>query len=154
MKAKTLLITAGIVTAGLALMAYQKVQTLLQVFDRMSIKPSGITDFSLNLQQINFKLDFKITNPTNEGFSVTGASIARLKRITAYYDGRFMGIAEVNLDAIEIPARSYTILKKMPFQVSTQNLLEAIFTIDQIDINKLSLHAVVTVLGNDYIIEG
>jgi hypothetical protein len=154
MRAKTIFITAGLVVVGMSLMAYQKVQTLIQIFDRMTIKPSGISGFVPGLVQIRFKLDFKITNPTNEAFSVTGASIARLKKIVAYYNGQYMGMAELNLEAIEIPARSFTVLKEIPFTVSTQNLLSNLLTATDLDLNKLTLLAGIEVLGKEYIIEG
>ena len=154
MKTRTILITAGAVIAGLALVGWQKIKTLKAVFDRMSIRPSGISAFVPGLVKITFRMSFKITNPTNEAFSVTGASIATLKRIKAYYNGRFMGMADVNLTEIDIPSNSYVELKNIPFTVATENLLDTILTVDEINLNNLTIHAIVEVFGNEYLIEG
>src|SRR5690606_30878408 len=130
MKTKTIIIASGLILGGIALAAYQKVQTLKAVFDRMSIYPSGLRNVRAGLTYFTFKLDITLKNPTNEAFSVTGASIVRFKRILAYRNGHFLGMATLDLEEIEIPAASSIEITNIPFEVSPENVMKNILTIE------------------------
>lgn len=154
MKARTIIIAGVLAVGGLAAITIHKVMTLKAVFDRMKITPSAIKDFKLTLTEVSFKLNFKITNPTTEEFSVSGASMATLKSVSVYRSGNFFGSAWVNLNEIIIPAQSTVELQNLQFNISLQSLLENLSTIDKISLAELRIEAVVEVLGRDYIIEG
>lgn len=153
MKAKGIILTIGLAIGGLAWLGYKKAKSLKTVFDNMTIAPSGIRNLKLGLKEVSFLLDFTITNPTSEAFSVSGASIASLNRIMVYKDGNFIGMASVNMEAIEIPSNGELTIKNVPFKIATQNALNLLLQ-DSIDINKLTILAVIDVLGNEYTIEG
>ena len=103
MKTKTVLIVAGVAVVGLALLAAKKALNMKAIFDQMKIWPSNISNFNLNLTKMSFDLDFAIQNPTNEDFSVTGANIVRIKRVTAFRNGTYLGETNVDLTEINIP---------------------------------------------------
>lgn len=153
MKTKSIIIASGLILGGFALAAYQKFKTLKAVFDRMSIYPSGLRNVRAGLHYFTFKLDITIKNPTNESFSVTGASIARFKRILAYRNGHFLGMATLNLEEIEIPATGSIEIKDIPFEVSPENVMLNILTIEGFSMEQLTFVGVVEVLGKEYIIE-
>lgn len=153
MKAKTVFIGVGLFLAGLAYVGWQKIQALKAVFDKMTIRPSGISGISLNLEYFTFKLSFEIHNPTAEAFSVTGASIAKIKRILVYRSGKFLGQATLNLEELDIPAISSIEIKNVPFQVSVQNIVENLSTIQDLKLSDLTIVCIVEVLGKEYVIE-
>src|SRR5690606_13673390 len=153
MSAKGVLLTIGLAIGGLAWLGYRKVKSLKAVFDNMTIAPSGIRNLKLGIKEVSFLLDFTITNPASEAFSVSGASIASLNRIMVYKDGNLIGMATVNMGAIEIPSNGELTIKNVPFKIATESALNLLLQ-DNIDINKLTILAVIDVLGNEYTIEG
>lgn len=158
MKASTLLIVGGLAVAGIIAFTANKVIVLKAVFDKMKIWPTNIKNFKISLTEISFSLDFNIQNPTNQNFSVTGASIVRIKRVSAYRNGTFIGVAEVNLTEIDIPANSVVPLQNLPFKISVQSVLDNLATLSDFTVASLmtglTIEAVVEVLGTDYVIEG
>lgn len=157
MKARTVLIVGGIAALGIIALTVNKVLVLKDVFSKMKIWPSDISNFKITLSEISFNLDFMIQNPTNESFAVTGASIVRLKRVTAFKNGVYLGQAEVNLAEIEIPANSTIKLENLPFKLSLQSVLNNLANITNFDVTALttglSIEAVVDFLGQEYVIE-
>lgn len=151
---KTILITAGIALLAGAAFAVKKVKMLQAVFDRMTIKPQNISGTKIGLMQLDFKLDIKITNPTPEAFSVSGASLAILKSIRLYRKGKFLGKADLNLRELEIQPRSSYVLKHIPFSVTAAAVLENLMTIETLSPSELSIVAIVEVLGSEYEITG
>jgi len=154
MKAKKIALIAGLAVVGLALFTYNKVNALKQVFERMTVWPTGISNIKLNLTTLSFKLDISVRNPTDTAFSVTGASIATLKRIVVSRNGKFLGQADVDISDIEIPAYGTSHFKDLPFTVSLENILTNILDDTTLNINELSITAVIEVLGQSYTISG
>lgn len=154
MKLKHILIASGLFIGAAAAFGYQKVKNLQAIFDKMSIKPVDISGLNVGAVRIKFKLDIKIVNPTNEYFSVSGASVARLKTLSIFRNGDYLGTANLDLEEIDIPANSYKLLKYVPFEVDTLNLVTNIFSMASVDISQLTIVATVDVLGTEYIIEG
>lgn len=153
MKKKHILIAAGVGITGLLAFGYNKVKTLQSTFEKMTIKPVDISDLKWSVFEIKFKLDLKIDNPTKEYFAISGASVARLKTISVYRKGKFIGTANVELEAIEIPPYSHLVLKHVPFSVSAANVLYNALTIETFSLSQLTIVATIDVLGNEYIIE-
>lgn len=158
MKAKTILIGAGIALLAGVAFAAKKLKTLQAVFDEMTISPADISDFKVKgtfpFFEIHFKLDIKITNPTTEAFSVSGASLAVLKSISIYRKGEFLAKADLNLTELIIQPKSSVVIKYIPFTASAVNVLQNALTMSSININELTIIATVEVLGTEYEIEG
>jgi len=158
MKGSTLLIVGGLAIAGILAFTANKVIVMKAVFDKMKIWPSNIRNFKISLTEISFSLDFMIQNPTNQNFSVTGGSLVKIKRVSAYRNGKFIGVAEVNLKEIDIPAESTVNLDNLPFKISIQNVLDNLATISDFTVASLmtglTIQAAVEVLGVEYLIEG
>ncbi|RDI07036.1 hypothetical protein [Flavobacterium sp. AG291] len=159
MKAGTIVIVGGLAILGIAVLTAKKVLVLKAVFDRMKIWPSDISNVKLkNFTELSFNLNFMLQNPTNESFSVSGANIVTLKRVSIYKNGTYFGQADVNLTELEIPANSTTELKNLPFKVSLTSLLDNLANMTEFDVTSittgLSVEAVVEVLGSEYVIEG
>ena len=153
MRLKTFLIASGLFVGGLVAIGYHKAKSLKAIFDKMTIEPTGIRNLNFGLVYFTFDLDFTIKNPTQETFSVSGASVATLKRILVYRKTHFLGMAEINLDAIEIPANGELTIKNIPFSIATENVIKNILTKESLDVDELTIMAVIDVLGNEYIIE-
>lgn len=120
----------------------------------MTIRPTGIRGLSLTGQYLKFRLDFEIYNPTNEAFAITGGSFAKIKRVMVYRQGKFLGMANVDIDQIEIPAISILQISDIPFQISLLNAFENISTLENFSIAELTVVCVAEVVGREYIIEG
>jgi len=153
MKAKTLLIAAGIVAAGAIIYGIDYVNRMRAVFESMKIYISAITDVSIGFDKLTFKLSFTIHNPTSTGFYLTGAKVAKLKSIQVYRKGQYLGMAEVNIEELELLPNSYFTLTNVPFVIPTQNLLENILNATQFNVEDLTLVAVVNIAGTDYEID-
>jgi len=154
MKAGKIVLIAGLAVAGVAFYAYNKLNALRQVFDRMRIWPTGISNIKLSLTMLSFNLDIAVQNPSDTAFSISGASIATLKRIVVSRNGKFLGQADVDISTIEIPAYGSAEFKNLPFTVSLDNILNNVLADTNIQLGQLSISAVVEVLGNNYVIQG
>lgn len=159
MKTRTIVIVSGLAVLGIVALTAKKVLVLKAVFDKMKIWPSNISNVKLNnFTELSFNLDFMLQNPTNESFSLTGANIVKLKRVSVFKNGTYLGQAEINLSALNIPANSTVALNDLPFKVSITSILDDLANITNFDVTTLttglSVEAVVDVLGSEYIIEG
>jgi hypothetical protein len=151
--AKIIGITVAAFLIGAAVIAANKAVKLKETFDKMTIKPVWISKIKITLTQLSFNLDIKITNPTGDDFALSGFSAAALKRVNIFYKGTYFGSAVANITEISIPNNNELIIRNLPVVVATQNILSNIMTIENISVNDLTIQAVVTVLGKDYIIE-
>ena len=154
MKTKTIIIAAGVGAAALAYWAYRKVNSLKAVFDNMQIWPSKVSNIKFAYPILSFNLDIAVKNPTDTSFSLTGVGVAKLSRIVVSRNGAFLGQADVDMQAIEIPAFSTSTIQNLPFKVSLLNVLSNVLADTNIDINQLSISAVIEVLGQSYTIQG
>ncbi|AXG72932.1 hypothetical protein DVK85_01270 [Flavobacterium arcticum] len=154
MKTKNVLIVTGFLLTGIALVAYEKIKKMQAVFDRMSIQPSGLSNLKFGLKTISFKLGLKINNPTNQGFYVSGGSLVTLKKVDIYFKNQFLGTANVNVTSIAIPEHSSIEITGIPISMLTQNVLGNVIGNQNLDFNELTIIATLSVLGNEYIVEG
>lgn len=154
MKTKNILIVTGFLLTGAALIAYNKIKKMQAVFDRMSIEPSGLDNLKLGLKTISFKLGLKINNPTNEGFYVSGGSLITLKKVDIYFKNQFLGTANVNVTSIVIPEYSSIEITDIPVSMLTQNVVANVIGNQSLDFKELTIIATLSVVGNDYIVEG
>lgn len=151
MKTKTILITAGIAITGLAILGYKKVTELQATFDKMTLYPVGVRNVKLGWLQTRLDIDVAFKNPTNMDFAVNGV-VATLRRIYVNYKGKVLGVAEVNIDSITIPAYQTLVLKNLTVTVSNTDLLESAISLTEISLSDLQISAVVDVMGNEFIL--
>ena len=124
MKTKTILLAAGAVIVGSSIIAYNKTQRLIQIFDKMTIKPASLPKkVKINLQTISFNIDIMLTNPTGEDFAVSGG-IATLRQIAIYFKGQLLGYAQTNITTVSIPSYDKIIIHDIPVTFATINLVE------------------------------
>lgn len=152
MKARTILIAAGLVVGGLAWAGYEKVKRFQAAFEKMTIYPSKITNIKFGFLQIDFKLSFKITNPTDEDFSVSAAGLVTLNKINVYRKGDFLGTAILNIDALELPAKQTITIENLPFSVASIAVIETALTMESFNVNDLTIEAIVSVMGKEFTI--
>lgn len=149
MKTKTLLITAGIAIAGIALLGYKKVTDLQATFDRMSLYPVGVRNIKVGWLQTKLDIDVAFKNPTNMDFAVNGV-VATLRRIYVNYKGKVLGVAEVNIDSISIPAYQTLVIKDLTVIASNPDLLQNVIALTSISLSDLQITAVVDVMGTEF----
>jgi hypothetical protein len=149
-KVKYILISLGIIAVGTSVIAANKIATLKNIFDKMTIVPVGISKLKINLTSISFLLDIKITNPTGDDFAISGFSVASLRKLNIFYKGNYLGSAAANITEISIPKQNELIIHDIPVEVATQAILQNIMTITNISINDITIEAVVSVAGNEY----
>lgn len=152
MKTKNILIVAGAAVAAATWWGYNKIQKLKAVFEQMTVLPSGISGINISLAAIRFRLNFTINNPTAEDFSVTTGKMAAIKRIIVYRKGKLLGVAQVDIDNIEIPAYSAIEIKDIELQVAVSSLLDNIMTIQGISLDEITIACVVSVIGKEFTI--
>jgi len=153
MKAKTLLIAAGLIAGGAILYGIDYVSRMKAVFEAMRIYISRISDVSIGFDKLTFKLSFTIENPTDTGFYLTGAKVATLKSIQVYRKGHYLGMAQIDLEEIELLPKSFLTISDVPFVISTQNLLENILSAADFKPEDLTMVAAVDIAGKEYLID-
>lgn len=149
MKTKTLLITAGIAIAGIAVLGYKKATDLQATFDKMSLYPVGVRNIKVGWLQTKLDIDVAFKNPTNMDFAVNGV-IATLRRIYVNYKGKVLGVAEVNIDSISIPAYQTLVIKDLTVIASNPDLLQNVIALTSISLSDLQITAVVDVMGTEF----
>lgn len=150
MKAKTVLIGLGIAIGGLALVGWQKAKSLKDTFDKMSIVPVALrkVDF-ISLTTTRLNVDVRLVNPTQQAFSVSGV-VATLKRLIVFYKGKYVGSADLNITAFDVPANGTSLIKDIPLTVENFAALSILLDIGNIDMKNLQITATIEALGSEY----
>ena len=148
---KNTLIISGLLIGAVALFAFEKVQKLKQVFEKLLIEPTNIRNLKISLNNISFVTDILLTNPTEESFDVSGY-IATLTRLNFFYNGKYLGTAKPTLTEIDVPAKNQLIVKDIPVIISTGAVLQNFNDLTNFDMNNLSVEAVVLIAGKEYYI--
>lgn len=154
---KNLLIAGALTLVGLSLLASEKIDNLIAIFDKMTIKPNSVpknikllnpNKFGIP-QTLSFDIDIILKNPTGEDFAASGY-IADLTKVNVYYKEKFLGSANVNINEISVPKTDTLILYNIPIQVQTLNILSNAAAITNININDLIFTGTIEVLGIEY----
>jgi hypothetical protein len=150
MKAKTVLLGIGVAVAGLALVGWQKAKNLKDTFDMMSLVPVGIrkVDF-ISLTTTKLNVDIRLVNPTTQAFSINGV-VATLKRLVVYYKGKYLGSADLNISAIDVPANGTALIKDIPVTVENLAAITVLLDLGNIDMKNLQITATIEALGSEY----
>ncbi|HLF53533.1 hypothetical protein [Flavobacterium sp.] len=154
---KNLLIAGTIAFVGFALIAAEKAINLKAIFDQMTIKPNSLpkkfkfyNPNSLGIPQtVSFAIDILLTNPTGEDFAVSGY-VATLKRVNVFYQGNFLGTANVNIDEVSVLSHNTLILHDIVVEVASGNILTNLSAITNLSMNDLVFTGIIEVLGNEY----
>lgn len=149
MKSKNLLIAGGALVLGGMLMAYSKTQRLIQIFENMTIKPSGLPKkVKIDLQNISFDIDIVLQNPTGEDFAVSGG-VATLRKLAVYYKGQFLAVANTNVQSVSVPSYDKMILHDITVVVPTTQLLSVIGSqsLSNVSVNDITVVGTIEAFG-------
>ena len=151
---KILLVSVGLITVG-GIYAWQKIQKLKAIFDKIEMAPVDISNLHLDgkLEYVSFNCDVKMTNPTNDDFFVTGSVLADLKQILFYYKGKYIATSDVNMNELSIPAKSFVIIKKIYVQVNFDTAIDLLPEAMNFSMNNITCTAKVQALGSEFLIE-
>ena len=157
MTTKNILIIFGLLTGAVLAISYKKISNLQYAYGKIDITPFGLPK---NIEIVNpfkpdgyakFNIDVSIKNLSDEDFNLSGAGFATLKRLAFIYNGITVGVANVNISEIEVPALDEMIIPNVPVVVSAKNLFGNIANIKDMAA-KFSIVGYVEVLGTEYLI--
>ena len=157
MSVRKIIIGVGIVAVVGYFLLGNKIKKIIEQFHFVKVYPVAFKKFDVKWNDgvpfVTFLLDLKMVNPTGVNFDANIVAVT-LKRIL-FYDKRNMlfGSSEVNINSINIPANSNTILKEIPVKLDLQTAITTAITIlrnDGFKINEIRTEAVVSILGIDY----
>lgn len=147
----------GLLVLGLGLVLFKKVTNLQYAFGKMSIGQYGIPR---NIQvhapfspdgYIRFTTDVALKNNSEEDFNLSGNLIVTLKRLAFIFQGTTIGVANVNITEIAVPAYGEKIISNVEVVVSAKNLLSNISNVLSM-IKQFSIVGYVDVFGVEYMI--
>ncbi|CAM4178681.1 MULTISPECIES: hypothetical protein [Flavobacterium] len=150
---KKAILISGVSFAIVGVLAYNKVQKLKRVFEKLEIKPVSVRNLKVSFTAITFTTDILFVNPTSEEFSVSGY-VASLKRLNFFYSGKYIATIRPVINEIEIPANNKLLFKNLPVELPSGEILGSIMELTSFDINKLSIEAFIDVAGSEYSIKG
>jgi hypothetical protein len=137
-----------------AIIVKNKAERLTKHFENIQILPSGFRGLKLNWNNgfptLEFKVDFKFTNPLPEAFDLNGM-IAKLQRIIIYdAQGKPLGVSTPNLSKLTIPANGTTTLSNIPFTVDATQLLKNVIDYKNINLSNFKFEAIISILGTQH----
>lgn len=155
---RNILIGGAILGTVMFLIAKDKIETAIDVFSKINIKPNGIpknVSFSdpnaLDIpQKIHFTIDILLNNPAFQELSVSGFGVASLKSIDIYFKDIQLGTANLQLDEIVVPAQSQTIIKDIPFTGNTLSVLSNATAFANAKASDFKFTGIIEVLGIEY----
>lgn len=156
-RTKKILLTSGLVIVGLSLLAYRKVTNWKYAFSNMNIEPFGWpknVEVVRPLDQdghIKFNIDVALQNRSNEDFDVSGGVVATLTKLAFIYNGVTVGVANVNITEIDVPALNERILKDIPVTVLTKPILANLANFNDL-VEQFNIVGYVEIVGQQYLI--
>lgn len=139
--------------------AKDKIDTAIEVFQNVSIKPFSLpknirftNPNSLNIpQNVNFNIDIAIVNPDFREFSASGFGVIKLTSVSAYFKDSLIGTANLNLDEITVPAQSNFVIQNVAMTGNTLSILQNLSAFTNIKLSDLKFTAIIEdVIGNQY----
>lgn len=131
---------------------YKKFQKLQDFFNNIGIQLLGVKDIKFTSHFVEFKANVKLVNNTNEDFSITGYFV-KLKDLNFFYKGKYIGKAMPNLVEISVPKHNELIIQDIPANIPLNAIFTNLAEITTFNANNLTVEAVVTVAGKDYLIK-
>jgi hypothetical protein len=148
---KKLLFGVALTAVAVTAVGYNKLEQIKRIFEKLHIKPANIRNFKISWTALSFDLDLLIVNPTNETLNINGY-LAELRRLNFFYMGQYIGTAKPVINEITIPAQNELLFKNIPVVLPTSTVLQNIASLTSLDVNKLSIEAVIVVSGKEYYI--
>jgi hypothetical protein len=155
-KTRNILIVSTLLLIGVGVFfVKRKTNQAFTIMENLQIKPIRISNIKLKLNNISFNLDLELFNPTNESLNINTFGLASLTRITLYYNNIFLGESNVNQENFFINENSSTIIKNIPININTLNILDVLpdFISGKPALNKFRANATISALGQDYTIQ-
>lgn len=147
---KKILVVAGLVVVGFALLGYKKITELQATFTNMTITPYGLPrKLKPGLRTSSFVMDFIFKNLDAVDFYVTGADIAWLSKIDIVYNNQTIGTANLGIKELSVPAYQSTIIRDVEFEIDTAAIINNLQNLDDI-LAKSKYIAYVNALGTEY----
>ena len=146
---KNILIVGGLLFAAAAVLTYRKVSVTAYSFDNLDITPVWIDNIKPGLTQSSFSLDVMLKNLSEEPFEVSGLGIATLKRIEVILNNQVVGVANVQMEEISIPAFGNQVIYNIPVTVSTAAIVNNSSNIKKL-LASINLIGYVEALGSEY----
>lgn len=161
MKTGTKIIITALAITGLVVWnEKKKYDHISDIFEKMTIKPYGaprnIKFLNKNIlglpSQIGFDIDVILENNSNYDLNVSGY-VAVLKTIELFYKGVHLGNAIVDINEISIPNKNTLIVHDVKVIANTADIIGNISNFQNINVNDISINAIVSVLGYDHKIQ-
>jgi hypothetical protein len=148
---KKIIIGTTVLLGLAAYFAYTKFMQLKAIFDKIEISAVNARSFKFSLTDIRFLVDIKFLNPTADDFEVKGYVI-ELNRLNFFYNGTYLATAKSVFNEINVPRNNELIIQNIPVILPTANLVKNALLLSSFDKNKLTVEAVISAGGNEYLI--
>jgi len=127
-KAKHILLTGLAAVVGFSIWGGKKAVDTYNVAEKLTIALRGISSFPEFFgATIRTSVNIAIQNPTPTPLNIETAGLVKLKQIRVFNkQGKLAGVANPNLEALQIPAYGEIVIKKVPIESSIQGLLNTI----------------------------
>lgn len=157
MNKSKIVIGLGVMALGGYFLLKDKATKLSEQFKNISILPVEFKNLDAKWNDgkpyVSFNLDLKFINPTDENFNANGVVIT-LKRLLFYdKNSKLLGGSNINVNALNIPAKSSIILPNVPIVLDLQTTLINIINIikaGNFSANTIKIEAIISVLGLEY----
>lgn len=146
----------GIVVLAIGLLK-NKAQQLSAQFENIQILPVGFKNLNAKWNNgkpnLSFNLDLNFINPTPQKFNADGVILTLKKIIFFDKNNVFLGEANPNISALNVPAKSSTIIRNVPVSLDLQTtLVNAIKIVNNggFKMEEIKTEAVISILGIEY----
>lgn len=146
---KKILLGIGAIVALSLVYGYNKVQELQSIFDKMTIEPYKFKNVKVDFTKLTIVMDFLLINPSNLDFAVSGY-VATLTKVKVYFKNVFIGIANINMDEVSVPAQGQIIIHDINIVLPIKNLVQNGENLLDFDEKYLTFVGVIEVAGNEF----
>lgn len=148
-----IILSITLLLALAAFYGFAKAKRLMNVFEKITIKPVGFSNLDISLQRIRLNIDILFENPTNENFDVSGFGLVVLKSIDFYYDGVFIATAQIDLAQIDVAPNASLRVNDIPVIIPMTTAMQNLDLITNFNQNLISATAIVSIAGNQVVID-
>lgn len=155
---RNILIGATLLLVAASLYAKSKIETAIDVFQKVVFKPISIPK-NIKLsepnalgipQKINFTIDIAVINNDLREFSLSSYGTASLKSIDIYFKDQLIGTASLDLTELTVPSKSNITLQNVAMQGNTLTVLSNIAAFQNMSLADLRFTGIIEILGVDY----
>jgi len=143
----------GILTL-IAAYGKKKYDDYSNVIENLQFKISSISKVNVKGLSLFFDISVKFYNPTDQDFFVDSLGLVAVKKVRVFRKGIFIGEANSDITAIEIPAGGTTEIKGIPIETKYLSFLSEITNLASLtEMKDYTLEIIVEALGQSYVIE-